>query len=85
MPYITKEDRKQYKDVLETIKKTGIATAGDLNYIVTCISNIYLNECGECYKTYNEIIGVLESAKLEYYRRNVAPYEDKKIKENGDV
>jgi len=85
MPYIEQNDREQYKKILEDIKKNGIATAGDLNYIITCISNIYLNECGECYKTYNEIIGVLECAKLEYYRKNVAIYENKKIKENGDV
>jgi len=85
MPYISQEARQQYKKILEKIKKTGIATAGDLNYILTSIANIYLNESGECYKTYNEIIGVLECAKQEYYRKNVAPYEDIKIELNGDV
>jgi hypothetical protein len=30
-------------------------------------------------------MGVLESAKLELYRRKIAPYEDDKIAENGDV
>lgn len=28
---------------------------------------------------------VLESAKLEYYRRIMIPYEDEKIRTNGDV
>jgi len=33
----------------------------------------------------NAIIGALECAKLELYRRVAAPYEDDKIAENGDV
>jgi len=37
------------------------------------------------YSDYNALVGVLECAKLEFYRRAVAAYEDKKIKENGDV
>lgn len=32
-----------------------------------------------------DILGVLEGAKLELYRRKIALYEDIKIKENGDV
>lgn len=28
---------------------------------------------------------VLEDVKLEYYRRVIAPYSDKKIEQNGDV
>jgi hypothetical protein len=40
---------------------------------------------GKNYKHINEIIGVLECAKQEFYRRVAAPYEDTKIQENGDV
>jgi hypothetical protein len=31
------------------------------------------------------ITGVLENVKQEFYRRAAAPYEDKKILQNGDV
>ena len=31
------------------------------------------------------MVGVLECAKLELYRRMAAPYEDEKIEDNGDV
>jgi len=31
------------------------------------------------------MLGSVEAAKLEIYRRLIAPYEDTKIKENGDV
>jgi len=44
----------------------------------------YYNQ-GPSYQTINDIIGALEGAKMEFYRRVVVPYEDKKIKDNGDV
>jgi len=37
------------------------------------------------YFHYNRAMGVLASAMQEFYRRRVAPYEDVKIAENGDV
>jgi hypothetical protein len=37
------------------------------------------------YRRINEVMGALECAKQEFYRRVAVPYEDKKIKENGDV
>ena len=37
------------------------------------------------YSEINSVIGVLECAKMELYRRIAAPYEDKKCEENGDV
>lgn len=32
-----------------------------------------------------EVMAAVENAKLEFYRRVVAPFEDQKIKDNGDV
>lgn len=80
MPYIKDEDR--YK-IRASTKKYEVA--GELNYRLTTIIQKYIEDKGECYQTYNDIIGALEGAKLELYRRKIAPYEDKKIKENGDV
>jgi len=37
------------------------------------------------YQTINDIIGALEGAKLEFYRRIAIPYENAKLTENGDV
>ena len=37
------------------------------------------------YAVYNRAMGVFDCAAREFYRRVVAPYEDKKIMENGDV
>lgn len=60
-------------------------TPGQLNYVITKQLIQYLLTKGESYQTYNDIIGVLEAAKLELYRRKIAPYEDQKRKVNGDV
>ncbi|MBI9085369.1 MAG: hypothetical protein JEZ11_17370 [Desulfobacterales bacterium] len=43
------------------------------------------NQLSLLYAHLNEIVGVFECAKLELYRQLSAPYEDRKIDENGDV
>jgi len=45
----------------------------------------YVQEHGLCYKTLNEVIGVLECAGQEFYRKVVVPYEDLKRLKNGPV
>ncbi len=59
--------------------------AGELNYLITRVILDYQQTHGLCYATINDIVGALEGAKLEYYRRIATPYEDEKIKSNGDV
>jgi hypothetical protein len=60
---------------------------GTLNYIITRLCDYWTKDIdGESnYERYNAVIGVLECAKQELYRRQIAPYEDKKCEENGDV
>jgi hypothetical protein len=52
------------------------STPGELNYKITTICEGYLALKSRSYTTLNEIIGALECAKLEYYRRILTPYED---------
>lgn len=80
MPYIKREARLEI-DLDNRIP----ATAGELNYAITRLVHEYMRTWGEDYQNYNDCIGALEGAKLELYRRRVAPYEDEKIKSNGDV
>lgn len=82
MPYIKQEDREHF---YSGIDKLYPKTPGELNYLITRIAFNYLNQTKKNYQAFNDIIGALESCKLEFYRRSVAPYEDEKIKENGDV
>lgn len=80
MPYIEPQDRLH---ILADEK--SISSPGELNYFISTLVNWYINEKGKNYSTLNEVIGVLECAKLELYRRVIAPYEDIKIEDNGDV
>lgn len=79
MPYIP-EDRR---DALENGEPA--MTVGELNFQFTVLSLDYLNTHGVDYARLNDVVGALESAKAEFQRRVVAPYEDTKIEENGDV
>ncbi len=80
MPYIKKADRVEISSGARLAN-----TPGELNFQLTSIANGYLAARGQSYATFNEVIGALECAKLEMYRRLVAPYEDRKMNENGDV
>lgn len=84
MPYIKQGNRQ---GLLDGMFENGMPiTPGDLNFVITTICIDYMNYTGgQSYTKMNEIIGALECAKLEFYRRAVSPYEDKKIEENGDV
>ena len=86
MPYIKQEDRVNLDfPLVKAMETTEIGTCGNLNYLITKLCHKFLSEGKQNYEKYNSIIGVLECAKLEYYRRQVSPYEDVKIAENGDV
>jgi len=84
MPYILKKDRKAFDKSLKEIGD-NLETVGELNYCFTVLLKRYLKYQGKSYKTINDCIGVLESAKLEFYRREAAIYEDLKIDINGDI
>lgn len=80
MPYINGEDRPalEYGEIVPI-------TSGELNFLITVTVDNFLSYRGRNYDTINEVIGVLECAKLELYRRIAAPYEDIKMEQNGDV
>lgn len=85
MPYIKRQDRDKFVDFVTAMEKLEMASAGELNYLITMLTHRYLNQKPESYAMYNDAIGALEGAKLELYRRHVASYENDKIRENGDV
>jgi len=83
MPYIKDKDKRKFLDslIFAFTKIFGNDIAGNLNYFLFKLAKVSCNS----YWQYRDFIGELEATKLEIYRRQVAPYEDKKIKENGDV
>lgn len=85
MPYLKPADRKKLDKTIDDLAALIDAghRAGQLNYIFNRLMLAVLGE-GK-YNDCNEVIGALECAKQEFYRRKVAKLEDAKVKENGDL
>ena len=89
MPYIKPERRKKLDPAIKVVEAALLlhnpdptAIAGDLNYIIT---SLLMDTLRVSYSSMALWIGVLETAKLELYRRVIAEYEDEKCSQNGDV
>ena len=86
MPYISRKDRMKLdpkvEDLSKAISSLGPKILGNLNYVIT---QLVRQTNPSSYSDYASLVGMLETMKLEFYRRATAPYEDKKIEENGDV
>lgn len=78
MPYISKSEQRK-------VNEGSIKTAGQFNYALNQLIAQYFEQNKINYQTCNDIVGGMECAKMELYRRLIAPYEDKKILMNGDV
>lgn len=81
MPYIDIDDRSD----LEPQPHINAQGPGELNFQITALLDAYMRANGVDYQVINDIIGAVEGAKLEFYRRIAVPYEDKKIRLNTDV
>jgi len=87
MPYIGKSKRPAIDALLNPLiehleSQEMEEIDGELNYVISrLLKGVYPPK----YFNYNRAMGVLESVKHEFYRRHVAPYEEAKIKENGDI
>lgn len=85
MPYIKKEDREKYDLLVNTAQvKLKDAPAGEINYVLSSIIWSIFDK-NRSYSKANELMGVLECVKQEFYRVKVAAYEDSKRIENGDI
>ena len=79
MPYVDDAARQHIESGLPP------RNAGELNYAVTRLCGRYGSAKGRSYATFNEVVGVLECAKQEFYRRVIAGYEEEKLVADGDV
>lgn len=87
MPYIKPEIRALLDPDINVVvtklqRLPADALPGATNYTLTRI----LTELGgRDYDAFAAMIGIVETVKLELYRRLAAPYENKKLIENGEV
>lgn len=82
MPYIGQDRRAEVDAVVDAMAACKIQADGDLNYI---LFHFCKNFVKPSYGAYKNFIGELEECATEIRRRLLAPYEDKKIIENGDA
>jgi hypothetical protein len=82
MPYI---GRYRRKELLEETIHNGPLDAGELNFVLSTVIASYVIRRNLSYAACNDVVGALDSCKEEFRRRVINPYEDKKIKENGDL
>lgn len=86
MPYIPKEDRVVLDKWIAEMPWPGeFIGVGALNYVITSIMVEWVKAVGKNYSTMKDVLGTLDAVGKEFYRRVVAPYEDDKRKEHGDV
>ena len=84
MPYIKPHERVLLSVHNDDNQQDDAKTPGQLNFQITELIKLYFKQHRD-YQGINDILGALEGAKLEFYRRIAAPYEYSKIIENGDV
>lgn len=86
VPYIKQDDREKYKDRLAQVAVDLFRQSkGDLNYCVTLLAWEWAKSHGGGYTNISNAVGALQDAAAELRRRQLDPYEDEKIAENGDA
>lgn len=84
MPYISPERRKVFDTQLDQIAQ-NLTSGGEINYCVYRLCLAFITNAGMSYTNSMVPFSALGAAQMELYRKVIAPYEDEKIAENGDV
>jgi len=82
MPYVKEERRPALDTVVDMMEWADIKADGDLNYVLFKYCKTLVKPG---YNNFKNFIGELHQCATEIERRLLGPYEDEKIKENGDV
>ena len=88
MPYIKQEERKKLIPAilqLHTDLSINGNKKGNLNYAITKLIHLHMEKVGKCYDHLSDVSGILHDIAVEFDRIVVAPYEDLKRKENGEI
>jgi len=85
MPYISPAARGRLENGGLIIPRLTDEPVGSLTYIIYLAMVMYMDTHSNSYQTRAEVLAAAESAKLEFYRRECANYEEAKLLENGDV
>lgn len=85
MPYIKDKKKRDYitDGIYRILDKAN--DSGDIVFMFYKTLIIWVRMRKVRFFSLCMAVGICVCTLLEFYRRQVAPYEDKKIKENGDV
>lgn len=87
MPYVDQASRARLQPIVDAFAQflPSQVTAGELNYLFTRLGQEFVRRRGLSYQSLNDVTGALHNCASELYRRVAVPYEDAKIRANGDV
>lgn len=86
MPYIHPDRRPQIDPTYDMGESVLPARGpGELNFQITMLIASYIKHNGQTYQTLNDVSGAMNEAMAEFRRRVIVPYEEGKIKANGDL
>ena len=92
MPYITDEERKVLKHLVQELHAKCQGLRGRVNYCCTLLVHLWciqrmkaIKSLTKKYKIVNDAYGILCSVASEFYDAVIAPYERLKSKQNGPV
>lgn len=83
MPYIAKQDRNKYREILDQIQK--IDTKGDLEYCIYFLMKRYMKDKEFRYSTLHDTVYAAIHCGDEYRRRNLDIRENAAMEKNGDI
>lgn len=88
MPYIPHEDRNRFRPALASLAAAideDDITPGQLDYLFCIVAKLYVDKKGANYTSFNDVMGAFKGASSEFERRMIVPYEEGKLRMNGDI
>jgi len=92
MPYIKEEHRKLLDPIINDLKRDIVnITLDDESVNLECVINYTLTKLlsmmysAKTYDEINDVIGMLECCKLEYYRKVAATINDQSEYDQGEI
>ncbi len=79
MPYLEPKDKDRLLDHMYP------TNGGELVYLLTVMALRFWTKSTRRFEAICTVIGALVCTAFEFYRRVAVPYENRKIKSNGDV
>jgi hypothetical protein len=85
MPYIKKELRSKYSDIMYEISNIDISSKGELEYLLFSILKEYMNRRRFCYHDLHDATYACQHVADEFRRRFLDVRENEAMNENGYI